>query len=42
MEMGDYYDSRSEVWQESDKGVVFAERQEEFEAVLSQLEALTI
>lgn len=41
-EMAAYYDDRSEVWQEGDAGVLFQERQEEVEALLSQWEELTL
>lgn len=40
-EMSNYYDDRSETWQESEQGEQFAERQEMIEAVLAQLEELT-
>jgi hypothetical protein len=36
-EMQAYYDARSDVWQESDRAETFAERQEQIEALLSQL-----
>lgn len=39
-EMQSYYDDRSEVWQEGEKGAGFVERQEEVEAVLNQLDDL--
>ena len=42
VEMSDYYASRSEAWQEGERGVAFAERQEAVESVLSELEELTI
>lgn len=36
-EMQAYYEARSEVWQESERAQTFAERQEQIEAVRSQL-----
>ncbi len=36
-EMQAYYDARSDVWQESERAETFAERQEQIEAVRSQL-----
>jgi hypothetical protein len=36
-EMRDYYDARSEAWQESDRAEEFTERLEAIEAVLEQL-----
>jgi hypothetical protein len=36
-EMQAYYDSRSEVWQESERAETFAERQEQIDAARSQL-----
>jgi hypothetical protein len=36
-EMQAYYEARSEVWQESERAEIFAERQEQIEAVRSQL-----
>jgi len=41
-EMQAYCDARSEAWQESDAGARFLDRQEAVEAVLGQLEDLTI
>jgi hypothetical protein len=41
-EMQTYYDARSEAWQESDAGAQFVDRQEAVEAVLGQLEDLTL
>ena len=41
-EMAAYYEDRSDVWQDSDNGALFQERQEAVEAVLSQLEELTL
>lgn len=37
-EMQAYYDERSDVWQESERAETFAERQEQVEAVRSQIE----
>jgi hypothetical protein len=41
-QMSDYYEARSEAWQEGEQGEQFAERQEVVEAVLSQLAELTL
>ena len=41
-EMASYYDERSEVWQEGEKGAAFVERQGAVEAVLSQLDELML
>jgi hypothetical protein len=41
-EMASYYDARSEVWQEGDAGMLFQERQEAVEALLSQWEEVTL
>jgi hypothetical protein len=41
-EMTAYYEERSEVWQEGEAGVLFAERQEALEALLSQWEEVTL
>lgn len=41
-EMADYYEARSETWQESERGDAFRERQEALEALLSELETLTL
>jgi hypothetical protein len=40
-QMSEYYDERSEVWQEGDSGEQFAERQEIVDTVLSHLAELT-
>jgi hypothetical protein len=40
-EMQDYFEARSETWQDGEAGVLFAERQEAIAEVLSQLEELT-
>lgn len=40
-QMSDYYNARSEVWQEGESGEQFAERQEMLETVLSHLAELT-
>jgi len=39
-EMQDYYDDRSETWQESERGEAFAERQEALDSLLGEFEAL--
>ena len=41
-EMSEYYDERSETWQESDAAELFQERQQELEEALSQLEGVTL
>lgn len=41
-EMQTYYDDRSEAWQEGDAGTLFQERQEAVEAILNQLDDLTL
>lgn len=41
-EMYAYYEARSEGWQEGEAGERFLERQEAVEAVVSQLEELTL
>ena len=41
-EMSDYYDARSETWQESERGEEFRERQEALDALVSDLETLTL
>lgn len=41
-EMQNYYDDRSEQWQESEKAEAFAERLEAVEAVEGQLKDLTL
>jgi hypothetical protein len=38
-EMQDYYQARSEVWQESERGETFLERQEALESLLEELDA---
>jgi hypothetical protein len=40
--MADYYDQRSEGWQESERGEAFTERQEALEALLSELDTLIL
>ncbi len=40
--MADYYDARSDTWQEGDAGALFQDRQEAVEAVLSQLDDLML
>jgi hypothetical protein len=41
-QMRDYYDARSERWQEGEQGEQFAERQQIVEAVLNHLSDLTL
>jgi hypothetical protein len=41
-EMADYYEQRSEAWQEGEAGTHFVERQEAVEALLSQWEEVTL
>ena len=39
-EMQDYYEDRSETWQESEKGEDFTEKMEEIQELRDQLEAM--
>lgn len=41
-EMSDYYDARSEAWQESERGEAFTERQEALETLVSELDMLIL
>jgi hypothetical protein len=41
-EMQTYYEARSELWQESERGETFAERQEQIDAVRTQLEEVLV
>lgn len=41
-EMADYYDDRSETWQDGEAGQAFTERQDALEALLSEVEAFTL
>ena len=41
-QMSDYYDARSDAWQDGEQGDQFAERQEAVEAVLSHLAELSL
>jgi hypothetical protein len=41
-EMQDYYDARSETWQESERGEAFTERQEAIEALSGELQTLLL
>ena len=41
-QMADYYDERSETWQEGDPGQEFTERQEAFDELVSMLEDFSL
>ena len=41
-EMADYYDARSEDWQEGERGEEFTQRQEALEDLVNQLDTLTL
>lgn len=41
-EMSEYYDARSQAWQESERAEAFTERQEALEALLSELDTLNL